>query len=67
MVAPTGDSICPICGSLLWYANIDGKLWLLDRTSVSEQLRNQAKELLGGGDSIAIVELTLELEDLLRE
>lgn len=66
MVSPTGDTVCPACGSLLWFAISSDNVWLLGRDKVSVLLKRRVAEMLADErpDSLTVVELMMELESL---
>ncbi|MDZ4684615.1 MAG: acyl carrier protein [Planctomycetaceae bacterium] len=61
MSDPAGDSVCPACGYLLWqFRDAVGPISgiPLDEITLSSLLREDL-----GVDSLAVVELVMELED----
>lgn len=63
---PHGDARCPACGTLLWFVHMPEDLWLFDRRRIDSAKAERLAELLADEepDSLAIVELMMELEEL---
>lgn len=62
---PHGDAPCPACGTLLWFVHVPEELWLFDRDHIDAAKARRIAEMLADEelDSIAIVELVMELEE----
>ena len=63
---PHGDAPCPACGTLLWFVHVPEELWLFDRDRIDAAKAERLAELLAeeDPDSLAIIELIMELEEL---
>jgi hypothetical protein len=63
---PSLDATCSACGVLLWLVKLDATIWCFEATSIEEQNREDLDRRLQHADSVEVVELVLELEELAR-
>jgi len=66
---PFGDAPCPACGARLWFAHLDGETWLLDSSRADrDQLLQLERQIAAGhSDSLDMVELVMQLEEMERD
>ncbi len=63
---PSLDATCSACGVLLWLAKLEATIWSFEAARIEEQNRVSLDRRLQNADSVEVVELVLELEELAR-